>query len=223
MDKTMIPGLWDMHGHLSIEDGLLNIASGVTGVRDIGKDHDNIMNVTDQYESGKVIGTHVYRAGFIDKDSPFAAKSGKVVNTLEEAIAAVDWYADRGYHHIKLYSSIEPAWVKPIAEHTHRRGLRLSGHIPAFMTAAEAIEAGYDEIQHLNMVFLNFLGKNIDTRTRFTIPGLKGGELDINSKEVDDFIALLKRKKAAIDPTVVLIRYASLAKAGQMNETLLYP
>jgi len=217
--KTMIPGLWDMHGHLSTEQGILNIASGVTGVRDIGNEHNNIINVTKQFDSGDVIGTHVFRSGFIDKHSPYATKMGKTVNTLEEALKAVDWYADQGYQQIKLYSSISPEWVKPIAERVHKKGMRLSGHIPAFMTAEEAVRAGFDEIQHLNMVFLNFLGKNVDTRKklRFTIPGTQSGKLDLDSDEVANFIQLLKDKGTAVDPTMALIRYSFSAEAGKVN------
>jgi len=218
-NQTMLPGLWDMHGHLSLEDGILNIASGVTGVRDIGNEHENITNIVEQFSSGKVIGTHVFRAGFIDKHSPYATKMGKTVNTLTEALSAVDWYADQGYQQIKLYSSITPEWVKPIAERTHQHGMRLSGHIPAFMTAEEAVEAGFDEIQHLNMVFLNFLGKNLDTRKRlrFTIPGTQSGTLDLNSEEVSQFIKLLKENNTAVDPTLAIIRYSFLANAGTSN------
>ena len=63
-NKTMIPGLWDMHGHLSLEDGILNIASGVTAVRDIGNEHENISNIVKQFSSGDVIGTHVFSRWF---------------------------------------------------------------------------------------------------------------------------------------------------------------
>ncbi|HEY8089565.1 MAG TPA: hypothetical protein VIF09_17015, partial [Polyangiaceae bacterium] len=38
--KALIPGLWDMHAHLGDADGALNIASGVTTVRDVGNDPD---------------------------------------------------------------------------------------------------------------------------------------------------------------------------------------
>lgn len=202
--KTLIPGLWDMHGHLSKSDGLLNIPAGVTNVRDMGNTHDNIVAVEKLAEDAEIIGGDVYRAGFMDRESPYAMKMGQTVSTLEEAKKGVDWYADRGYIQIKTYSSMEPEWVKPLAEHVHERGLRLSGHIPAFMTAQEAVDAGFDEIQHINMIFLNFLGKNIDTRKklRFSIVGEKAHELDLDSKEVNDFVAMLAEKGIEVDPTV---------------------
>ena len=123
---------------------------------------------------------------------------------LEEALERVDFYADNGYIQIKLYSSIDPGWVEDIAERTHARGMRLSGHIPAFMSAEQAVRAGYDEIQHINMVFLNFLaGDREDTRKqlRFTLYGDEAGKLDLDSQEVEDFIALLREQNVTIDPT----------------------
>ncbi len=202
--KTLIPGLWDMHGHLSKSDGLLNIPAGVTNVRDMGNTHDNIIAVERLAEDAEIIGGDVYRAGFMDRESPYAMKMGQTVDSLEDAKSGVDWYAERGYIQIKTYSSMEPEWVKPLAEHVHSKGLRLSGHIPAFMTAEEAVDAGFDEIQHINMIFLNFLGKNIDTRKRlrFSIVGEKAHELDLDSKEVNDFVAKLAEKGIEVDPTV---------------------
>lgn len=33
--------------------------------------------------------------------------------------------------------------------------MRVSGHVPAFMTMQQAVEQGYDEVQHANFWFLN--------------------------------------------------------------------
>lgn len=205
--RTLVPGLWDMHGHLSKDDGLLNIASGVTSVRDIGNNHDNILELERLFNSHRLIGPTVYRAGFMDQESEYSA--GLSVQSLEEALAKVDWFADNGYLQVKLYSSIDPAWVKPIAERAHNRGLRVSGHIPAFMTAAQAVDSGYDEIQHINMVFLNFLaGTEVDTRKqlRFSLVGEKAGQLDLNSQPVRDFIKTLAERRIVLDPTVSTFR-----------------
>src|SRR5205807_3241488 len=42
--KTMVPGLFDMHAHLQPQDGILNIASGVTSARDMGNDIDQLQH-----------------------------------------------------------------------------------------------------------------------------------------------------------------------------------
>jgi len=203
--KSLMPGMWDMHGHFGLSDGVLNIAGGITSVRDIGSVHEQIMELTAKHDSGEVIGPNTYRSGFIDQASPYA--TGDTVESLEEALARVDFYGENGYMQIKLYSSIDPEWVDDIAERTHEHGMRLSGHIPAFMSAEQAVRAGYDEIQHINMVFLNFLaGDREDTRKqlRFTLYGDAAGALDLDSDEVNDFVALLKENNVTVDPTAAI-------------------
>ncbi|MEM8817262.1 MAG: amidohydrolase family protein [Pseudomonadota bacterium] len=218
--RYLIPGLWDMHGHFSLSDGVLNIAGGITNVRDIGSTHDKIMELTAKHDSGVVIGPNTYRAGFMDKAGPFA--SGWAAETLEDALERVDFYAENGYLQIKLYSSIEPEWVAPIAERAHGHGMRVSGHIPAFMSAEQAIRAGYDEIQHINMVFLNFLaGDREDTREqiRFTLYGDKAGELDLASDEVQAFFELLKDNDVVVDATAAIFQTQLVHKAGAPDPT----
>jgi hypothetical protein len=99
------------------------------------------------------------------------APTGIFVSTQEEANAAVNHYADLGYIQTKLYSSLNPAFVPGIIQVSHQRGLRVSGHIPNGMTAAQFVQEGADEIQHINFIFLNFFADKVkDTRTpeRFT-------------------------------------------------------
>ncbi len=216
--KTLIPGLWDMHGHLSKNNGILNIANGVTSVRDMGNEHDNIMEIQALFDSNKVLGSRVYRAGFMDQYSENSA--GLSVKSLEEALDTVDFFADNGYVQVKLYSSIDPQWVKPIAERAHSRGLRLSGHVPAFMTAEQAVKDGYDEIQHINMLFLNFLaGEEVDTRTkqRFSLMGEQAAKLPMDSPEMNAFIKLLADERIVIDPTVSTFRSLLMAENQKVD------
>ena len=213
--KSLIPGMWDMHGHFGLSDGVMNIAGGITSVRDIGSVHEQIMELTAKHDSGEVIGPNTYRSGFIDQASPYA--TGDTVESLEEALERVDFYAENGYMQIKLYSSIDPEWVDDIAERTHGHGMRLSGHIPAFMSAEQAVRSGYDEIQHINMVFLNFLaGDREDTRKqiRFTLYGDEAGALDLDSDEVNDFVALLKENNVTVDPTAAIFNTMLVHHAG---------
>ena len=216
--KTLMPGLWDMHGHLSLSDGILNMAAGVINVRDIGNVHENIMRIEAQFADDKVIGGDIYRAGFMDRDSENAMRMGKTAKSLEHAKEIVDWYAEQGYQQIKTYSSMEPEWIAPLAEHIHKKGLRLSGHIPAFMTAEEAVDAGFDEIQHINMLFLNFMG-SIDTRKklRFTEVGEHAHELDLDSPEVAAFLDKLSRKGTVVDTTTTVFSSMLLREPGKLD------
>src|SRR5205814_2316032 len=109
--KTLLPGLFDMHAHAQSGDGILNIASGVTNVRDIGNDIGNLERLQRQWDSGTTIGPRIWKAGFIDGHGPFQAPTGLYTDTAEEVRTAVNRYADLGYIQIKLYSSLKPELV----------------------------------------------------------------------------------------------------------------
>jgi len=217
---TLVPGLWDMHTHLSLEEGLLNVAAGVTTVRDLGNEPERLAEVRAAFDSGKVIGPRSFTAGFIDRKSPYSAPTGRLAESLDDALAMVGEYAAAGYPQVKIYSSIDPEWVRPIADAVHAGGMRLSGHIPSYMTARQAVLDGYDEIQHLNMLFLNFLaGPEDDTRTplRFTLVAEKAGGMNLDAPEVDDFIGLLKQRGVVVDPTVAIFDSMFRHRSGELD------
>jgi hypothetical protein len=218
--KTLVPGLFDMHAHAQAGDGILNIASGVTTVRDMGNDMEELRHLQDQWESGTAIGPRVWKSGFIDGHGPFQAPTGLYADTAEEAQAAVNRYADLGYVQIKLYSSLNPEFVPGIVKTAHARGLRVSGHIPNGMIASQFVEDGADEVQHINFIFLNFLaGKVKDTRTpeRFTAVGANAAKLDLQSKEVNDFIALLLNHHTTVDVTLATFEGMFTGRPGKVS------
>jgi len=218
--KTLLPGLFDMHAHVQALDGLLNIASGVTSVRDMGNDIDELKHLQSQWDSGTAIGPRVWKAGFIDSHDPMQAPTGLYADTAEEARAAVNQYADLGYVQIKLYSSLKPELVPGIVKTAHTRGLRVSGHVPNGMIASQFVEDGADELQHINFIFLNFLGSQVkDTRTpeRFTAVGANAAKLDLQSKQVNDFIELLQNHHTTVDVTLATFEGMFTARPGKVS------
>jgi imidazolonepropionase-like amidohydrolase len=85
------------------------------------------------------------------------------------------------------------------------------------MTAEQFVRDGADEIQHMNFIFLNFMPDVKETRTpaRFIEPGKRGGDLDLNSQQVNDFIALLKQRHTVIDPTMATWEDTYIDRPGQ--------
>ncbi len=218
--KTLLPGLFDMHMHVNAADGLLCIASGVTGARDLGNDEPSVKRLTTQWDSGNAIGPQLWKAGMIDGHGTFQAPAGSYADTPGEAVAAVNHYADLGYAQIKLYSSLKPELVPPIVEAAHRRGLRVSGHVPNGMIAAEFVRQGADELQHINFVLLNFLAPKVkDTRTpeRFTAIGDYATDIDLDGPAVKDFIALLLERHTTVDVTLVAFEGMFTGRAGHAS------
>ena len=219
--KTLLPGLWDMHAHVGEDDGLLNLAAGVTTVRDLGNDTDLLLARRRRIEEGKEIGTRIVLAGIIDGRGPYQGPTKVLVSTEAEARAAVDNYVRLGYVQIKIYSSVKPELVPAIIDEAHKHGLRVSGHIPAEMTAAQCVEMGYDEIQHVNFLMLNFMPdvKDTNTRTRFTEVARRGADLDLNSAQMQAFVKLLQEHHTVLDPTLSVFEEMLAGPTGKVPRT----
>jgi imidazolonepropionase-like amidohydrolase len=203
--KTLLPGLWDMHAHIAPYEGLLNIASGVTSVRDMANDIDLIARLRKQYDSGEAIGPRIFPCGFIDGRGPYQGPTKVFADTEDEARRAIERYASLGYRQIKVYSSLKPQLFPAIVKMSHAKGMRVSGHVPNGMVAQQFVDAGADEIQHMNFIFLNFMPEKIqDSRTpaRFTVVAENAAALDLSLPRVAAFIAILKEKRTVVDPTL---------------------
>lgn len=218
--KTLLPGMFDMHTHNTKFRGILHLAGGVTSVRDLAN-NKQLKDLAKQFNDNDILGPRIVTyCGIIDGPGEFANQRN-VVENLEEALFEIQDYKDLGYQQIKLYSSIKPEWVAPLTQKAHDLGMRVSGHIPAYMTATQAINQGYNEIQHINMLFLNFLSDTIDTRTplRHTMPAQHGADLDLNSSEYTEFVQLLKAKDILVDPTAAIFENMYLAQKGEVSPT----
>lgn len=201
----LMPGLWDNHQHFGGNDGALDLLNGVTSARDMANDTDRFLERVARFEAGSELGPHVFKAGIIDGTGPLAGPTKMRVDNEAEAVTDVDWYAAHGYGQIKIYSSVKPALMPIIADAAHARGLRVSGHVPAFMTARQFVDGGADEIQHLNFIVLNFLFDKVqDTRdmSRFTAVAEHVRELAPDSPQVQEFIVFLRQHHTVLDPTV---------------------
>lgn len=217
---VLVPGLHDMHSHSSPWSGFFYLAAGVTGTRDQGNGQEEILELMADIEAGDLAGPRIVRNGFIEGRSEHSARVAVIADTLEEGLDAVRWYADHGFFQIKLYNSIKPEWVKPLADEAKRLGLGVTGHVPAFMTPDEAILAGYDDIAHINQFVLGWLLKEgEDTRTPLRLTGLaRGAHFDLDDPKVKRTVALMKEHDVALDTTTVILERLMLSRAGEVAE-----
>ena len=75
-------------------------------------------------------------------------------------------------------------------------------------------------MQHINFIFLNFLASQVkDTRTpeRFTAVGANAAKLDLQSKQVNDFIELLQRHHTTVDVTLATFEGMFTARPGKAS------
>jgi len=203
--RFLMPGLWDNHQHFHDDSGALDLANGVTSARDMANDTDAFLERVARFDAGTELGPRVWKSGIIDGTGPYAGPTRMRIDTAAQAVTDVDWYADHGYGQIKIYSSVPPPIVPVIAAEAHARGLRVSGHVPAFMSAEQFVAAGADEIQHLNFIVLDFLFPTVqETRNmnRFSEVAAHARDFPPEKPQVRDFIAYLARHHTVLDPTM---------------------
>lgn len=215
---TLIPGMMEMHAHLSGDGALLDLLAGITTVRDMGNSNTVLDALDKRIESGEVAGPRIVRSGFIEGKSPFNSSNGFVVDSEARAVEAVRWYASRGYWQIKIYNSIDPKWVPAMIAEAHRLGLRVSGHVPAFTSADAMITAGYDELTHINQLSLGWIIKpGEDTRTLFRLTALgRLPMLELDSAPVQATFDTMKAKGIALDATLGIHENLLLNRDGSV-------
>lgn len=109
---SLVAGLHDMHSHNSLFSGPLNIAAGVTTVRDMGNINTQLLDLVKRTDAGEIPGPHIIYSGFLEGRSPYSARFGIIPETLPDGLRDVHWYADRGYIQIKIYNSMTPSWLR---------------------------------------------------------------------------------------------------------------
>ena len=218
---TVMASLFDMHAHVSAWQAPLYLAAGITTVRDMGNDNTTLLDLKKELDAGIIAGPSVVPSGFLEGRSRFSARDGFIVDRLPAALAGVRWYADHDYWQLKLYNSINPDWVAPLATEAHRLGMRVAGHVPAFMSSVRAIRDGYDEITHLNQLLLSLMidPEKEDTRTpfRFTALGERTAALDLHGAPFQNLVNVMQTHHTVLDPTAAILSEMLLARAGQVT------
>lgn len=216
--RFLLPGLWDVHQHFGNTDGAFDLIAGVTSSRDLANDNEAMLQRVARFDAGTELGPRVALAGIIEGVGPLAGPTDVRVDTLDKALAAVDWYADHGYVQVKLYSSLGVDLVPDVIRRAHARGMRVSGHVPAFMNATQFIAAGGDEIQHLNFIVLNALFPEFkDTRApdRYTriAEGLR--RFPPEHPQMRALIRDLVQRHTVLDPTLGILEDLFSGDASQ--------
>jgi imidazolonepropionase-like amidohydrolase len=193
--QSLLPGLWEMHSHYSgVEFGPALLAAGVTTARDCGGEFDFLTTVRRKIDEEHALGPRLLLAGLIDSGGPLAF--GAVdAETPSEGVAAVDRYADAHFEQIKVYTQLKPDVLKAISAEAHRRGLTVTGHVPAAIDAFEGIADGMDQINHLQFVTRAMqLPKSGDGSG-------DAGPPDVTSDRAKSLIALMQAHQTVVDPT----------------------
>lgn len=150
--KFLIPGLWDMHVHITMPGGRevlpLYIAKGVTGVRDMASDWTTLTSWRADITQGTLVGPRIVTSGpYLEGgDQPIPHL---LVKTPADAEPAVDSLRKLGVDFIKVHGQLSPESYFAIARAARARRMPFAGHVSRTIGAAAASDSGQASIEHL--------------------------------------------------------------------------
>ncbi len=152
--RFLLPGLWDMHVHLSWTTGTalaVLVANGVTGVRDLGSDYPEVLGWRARIAAGDLIGPRIVTSGPMLNGRSFN-RYQLATGDSSQARGIVRALKQMGVDLIKVHRRVERDAYFAIADETRKQGLRLVGHIPLTIRPDEASDAG-QQIEHTETIW----------------------------------------------------------------------
>ncbi|MEI7984404.1 MAG: amidohydrolase family protein [Armatimonadota bacterium] len=202
---TIMPGLWDMHAHFEqAEWGPCYLAAGVTTARDCGNVFEFITGVRDSLEKEVGVGPRLILAGLVDGDGPISLGINRV-NSTADANQMVAKYRKKNFQQIKIYSSVKLDNLRAICDATHAAGMSVTGHVPQGITTRQGIEAGMDQINHIQYLMSFMLEKDgrEPSGTKEAMAAMS--QFDPDSASAREKIDFLLKHKTVVDPTIALM------------------
>ena len=214
--QTLLPGLWEMHTHASgVEFGPATLAAGITTARDCGGEFDYLVADRDAIDKDRLPGPCWLLAGLVDSGRLQGVwpRHGRHAGRRPCGRRSVPRAA--GFPQMKLYTYLTPDVVKAIAAEAHRLGMTVTGHVPQSLTTKAGIEAGMDQINHLNYVTSMLRPPPAPGQAPVArgtgAPG-QANPLDLQSTYAQDAIKFLLAHHTVVDPTASWGEMASHSK-----------
>jgi len=220
--KTLVPGLWDCHMHVASDyTGLQELSMGVTSLRDPGNDDPQTIDRRERTARGELLFPNVYASSLIDGKGKYTAQVANVATSQAEAIALVDKAKAGGFIGVKFYGTLNKDWLPAAAAEAHKLGLHVHGHIPVGMRTLDAVNAGYDEVTHINWIMMQAMPDSVINESngiaRFEGPGRYAKAVDLNGKPLTDLVATMAKKGIYSDPTMVAFELLYVPENGDVS------
>lgn len=145
--RYLMPGLIDMHVHLSRADLPRYLENGITSVRNMWG-HEGITTLLAGIADGSIEGPAIYSASPGLDGSPPQWPATIVIEDPAQADSIVAAQVAAGWRFIKVYSRLKPAVYDAIVSSARRRGIRVIGHVPQAVDVHHALESGQSSIEH---------------------------------------------------------------------------
>jgi hypothetical protein len=236
--KTIAPGLWDLHRHLSIgwpassamfDWGQRNqLAHGVTSVRNHLADSLYATWQAHRIEVGAAIGPRVFPSGAIDRWYPDVPLGGGLRSRLDvpgqvrdsaQVVGLIDAYARRGFVWLKVYAMLPPDLVRVAVREAHRRGMRVAGHVPINMTTNDVLHAGLDEVTHAAQAVRSLIPGGVARPDAQPFLFANSDLLDVDGPAARALVDAFRDSGASLEPTLCVAAPAVAETKGGSTDT----
>ena len=231
-DKVLIPGLFDMHGHVTmshrevaVNNGQLQwvvtfrrdiaewmlrklLVYGITTVRETADYLEEGLQLKTELLAGSIPGPRMFTCGPLTEGAlPVFRTMSTSVSNKEEAKAEVQRQAKAGVDFLKIYASLPPELAQTIVDEAHVHNIRVLAHLGA-TTWKQAVEMGIDGMVH------GHTAAPRDILTEDQLPKVKDLPFpysflvtyklfDPVAEPARELFQAMKIKKVATDPTIV--------------------
>jgi hypothetical protein len=157
--KFLIPGLWNMHVHAGGYDAAKAafpalIASGVTGLRDMGAPLEDVLRLRRETRSAAVIGPQMIVAGpLVQGPLPFQSPMIMQVRSPADAPDIVRYLRSKHVDFIKVHDAIPEQTYEAVAKAAHDQRLPFVGHVAPTVSVWRAAELHQGSIEHFGGQF----------------------------------------------------------------------
>jgi len=203
--KFLIPGLWDMHVHLSYaRESALPVlaATGVTYVRDVGSDLSEIDRWRGEIAANTILGPTILRAGPI-LNGQESNQYHLLIANAADARMAVRTLKKAGVDLLKTHRRTSRETYFALADEAKKVGLPLVGHIPMTVTPAEASGAGQQTIEHIETLFEGTFATAHNNQDASEIAKWR------TSSDATLLFEVFVRNGTVVDPTLIATGYLS--------------
>lgn len=147
--RFLVPGLADMHVHSMVSNSqkLLNLANGVTTIREMDG-FPYLLRERQAIRENRLLGPTMYVAGTILAAMPMEDYA-RVVTSPDEARAAVIEQKRNGYDFIKVHNVLPVELYRAVTEEARRQFIDVVGHVPHDVRLGEAIKQGQRTLEHM--------------------------------------------------------------------------